>query len=161
MARNTTNLGLKVWNLPNDGFIPSDLSANWDVIDALFTAPGLGLTFSGDTNIYRWAAGQLKTDGKFRIGSNTSSALILEGTASGLTMGGDTNLYRASANALKTDGALQVVGTTSVGWSGTVWNFISSATGVGFNGTSPIAKPAHPVTLADVINVLTNYGLTA
>jgi len=34
MARTTTNLGLKVWDLPSDGFSPTDLAFNWDAIDA-------------------------------------------------------------------------------------------------------------------------------
>ena len=35
--RTTTNLGLKVWNLSSDGFLPSDLEDNWDAIDADYT----------------------------------------------------------------------------------------------------------------------------
>jgi hypothetical protein len=38
MARNTPNLGLKVWNLPSDPYIPNDLVLNWDAIDAKFSS---------------------------------------------------------------------------------------------------------------------------
>ncbi len=47
---------------------------------------------------------------------------------------------------------LEASGTTRVKVDGT---------GLGFFNAAPVARPAHPVTLADVINALTSLGLTA
>jgi hypothetical protein len=48
MARNTPNLGLRVWNDPDDNFVPNDLAANWDAIDAALAptvAPGTEIVY--------------------------------------------------------------------------------------------------------------------
>lgn len=52
MARTTPNVGLKVWDLTSDNFVPSDLAANWDAIDAKFgiVAPGTTLAFQQFTS---------------------------------------------------------------------------------------------------------------
>jgi len=79
---------------------------------------GPGGSTALDTNLYRSAAGQLKTDslllsalqiyasqgaaGQVRIGDNAGAAAILFGSA------GDANLYRSAAGVLRTDGALSV-----------------------------------------------------
>src|SRR4030095_5673589 len=70
-----------------------------------------GLIFgsAGDTNLYRTAASNLRTDGALDVGSclwffgaDTSTARVWFGSAL------DTSLYRSAASVLKTDGALSV-----------------------------------------------------
>lgn len=77
----------------------------------MYWGPG-GATAMGDTNLYRFAAGQLKTDGLLvgqggvisQIG--TAYQIWLSPTDGKLYFGSasDTNLYRAGVNSLKTDG---------------------------------------------------------
>jgi hypothetical protein len=53
--------------------------------------------------------------------------------------------------------------TINVTWDSTRSGLSLNPTGkkLGFNGTAPIAQPAAPVTLADVIAIIRNYGLSA
>lgn len=79
-----------------------------------------GIQFGGTsdtTNIYRSAAGTLKTDGSLAIAPSGKTALALTNTGAntGITLGGDTNLYRSAANNLKTDDALTIAAPTSAG----------------------------------------------
>lgn len=49
MASTTPNLGLNKWDSPSDGYIPGDLSGNWDKIDAAHApsvAPGQQIVYS-------------------------------------------------------------------------------------------------------------------
>lgn len=80
---------------------------------------GPGGSTAPDTNLYRSAAGKLKTDGDLIVAGTTinisnTGAVIWFGTA-----GGDTNLYRDSASVLKTDDDLVVGGSLTA--SGTLW----------------------------------------
>lgn len=79
----------------------------------------------GDTNLYRSAAGTLKTDGILRavLGLRSDARVYAEtgtglevyigrdaaGTSPTVVWGGDTNLYRGGALTLKTDGQLLAV----------------------------------------------------
>jgi hypothetical protein len=48
MARTTPNVGLHVWDSANDNFVPADLAANWDALDAKFApsvAPGTEIVY--------------------------------------------------------------------------------------------------------------------
>lgn len=88
---------------------------------------GIKFGTAGDTNLYRYGASGLRTDGEFRSGAglrvNTSVAGTLVniglnssgGAIAGLTLGdsSDTNLYRSAANVLRTDDNFQVGGTVS------------------------------------------------
>lgn len=62
------------------------------------------LTLGGDTNLYRFGAGSLKTDGHLTV----ANALHVDAAGGGnkILFGSaqDTNLYRAGAGALRTDG---------------------------------------------------------
>lgn len=124
----TTNVQIPKFNTSVDA--PSGLGGNaqMDWLDqllsgsrALGTTLGWGATPGGtsiDTNLYRSAAGILKTDGTFRAASgfvsfDGASAQIAIGSNAGVpTMwfgnATDTNLYRSAANFLRTDGSLQV-----------------------------------------------------
>lgn len=92
---------------------------------ALSTASSI--TFGGDTNLRRDAAGALATDGLFRsyrssAGSNSISLRVTGDTASrffinadgsmnwgaGASASADTNLYRSATNTLATDDSLSV-----------------------------------------------------
>jgi len=108
--------------------------AHMDVIEnALATVPGVDqlvaaqqIKWAGDTNLYRSAAGQLKTDGTLnvvadllaRLGAAGQVAVGNQGPSNeaGLRFGSaaDTNLYRSAAGTLKTDGALQTGGDITV-----------------------------------------------
>lgn len=108
-----------------------------------------GISLGGDTNLYRSAAGVLRTDSNMIMGGTLSVATtattygqinLPAATVStgGIGFGTDTNLYRAAAGVLKTDGS------------------------IGFFGvTAPSAKPANPTTLAQVITILQGYGMCA
>lgn len=81
-----------------------------------------GLVLGGDTNLYRAAAGTLKTDNSLRAGSllrandglstQVSIGAVGPASESGMVLGSanDTNLYRSAADTLKTDDNL-IVGT--------------------------------------------------
>lgn len=88
-----------------------------------FPPDGAGgdLVFGGDTNLYRAAAGDLKTDGRILTGGNVA---VMAGAAQQLYMGdviglgqagivfgnaGDTNLYRSAAGRLKTNSRMLAV----------------------------------------------------
>jgi hypothetical protein len=80
-------------------------------------------TGAADTNLYRGAANQLKTDDAFYVGDQLDVAgaanilgvggkttlTIANGIDQGITIG-DVNIYRSAANVLKTDDALHVTG---------------------------------------------------
>jgi len=94
----------------------------WYVIVDGKTWWGAG-TGAGDTNLYRSAAGLLKTDDRFEIGKDggkTTLQLVNTGTNTGITLGGDTNLYRHSANVLRTDDDVYVGAPTTASSSGVI-----------------------------------------
>ena len=62
-----------------------------------------------DTNLYRGALNQLRTDDDLVIGGN---ATVVGGT---LAIGADVAVYRGAANVLKTDDSVEIVGTLTVG----------------------------------------------
>lgn len=122
-----------------------------DQITLSSTTAGAGVTIGADTNLYRSAAGTLKTDGSIiavgdisTTGGGLSSGSSITATYGILARSGtnqvnisgdgvnpiitfgsaeDTNLYRGNSNQLKTDDALMVVG-----------NFAA-------NGATPAARP--------------------
>lgn len=67
---------------------------------------------ANDTNLYRYTAGTVKTDGLLaaagvvQSGHGGAAYAILDGPNSRLTLSGDTNLYRLTAGYLATDGGL-------------------------------------------------------
>jgi len=82
-------------------------------------AAGFYFSNTGDTNLYRYGANQLMTDGYlytgqaayFMRGSATQVGIVAQGgSQAALTFAGDTNLYRSAANELKTDGAFKAGG---------------------------------------------------
>jgi hypothetical protein len=93
---------------------------------------GLSFGSAGDANLYRAAAGTLKTDGVLSVGSHvqTLGHLMCVSDTGKLFFGtaADTNLYRSAATALRTDGTLQsgsimqaAFGTANevgIGWGG-------------------------------------------
>lgn len=95
---------------------PGDAALRWNArYDGMMQwGPG---NAASDTNLYRSAAGMLKTDGLFRIGTDL---VVRDGAAQQLVLGlvgtsvagiafgsaADTNLYRSAAGQLKTDGVL-------------------------------------------------------
>lgn len=96
-----------------------------------------------DTNLYRSAAGVLKTDGLLRAGSNI---VALDGAAGQVTLyagagtGGvtfgvatDTNLYRSAAGVLKTDGLVELGG----GSISVALGAVTTARGIFGNGVGP------------------------
>ncbi len=74
-----------------------------------------------DTNLYRQAADQLKTDDAFIVGAYeiVQNGLYIDrtdgGASGGLHLGSaeDTNLYRGAAHTLRTDGGLQILNASS------------------------------------------------
>jgi hypothetical protein len=90
---------------------------------------GLGST-AADTNLYRAAAGVLRTDGALQAGFNGASALSLYAPSAGVTLGGDTNLYRSAAGTLKTDGVFQA-GQHAISYVGTQYEVYLGPTGGG------------------------------
>ncbi len=116
-------------------------------------------TTVGDTNLYRIAAGELRTDGIFQAGGNIFAGLayastqqvqvgLVNGSYAGIMLGQETYLYRLSANVLATTGSINIGGS------------------IGVNGATPPAQAAHPGTAtstdAGVINaivtILKNLG---
>lgn len=110
-------------------------------------------TNATDTNLYRSAAGQIKTDGYLRAGADViaqdgvSAAQMIMGARgpsaqAGLLFGtaGDTNLYRSAASTLKTDGALHVAGANFVFAPGlatqTVIGTVNSSAGIQFGSAA-------------------------
>jgi hypothetical protein len=99
------------------------------------TGTNTGITVGGTgaaTNIYLSAAGSLKTDGKWIVGSTAIDATNLQIIGStpgaGITIGGDTNIYRSGTSTLKTDGKL-TIGSTAT--DATNLQIPSTATGAG------------------------------
>ena len=100
--------------------VAGDTQPAWQVLGSGQMNFGAGGTTATDTNLYRSAAGVLKTDGAFQAVSTvyaqtgTANQVILGYNGSYLSPGiafgsaTDTNLYRAAANMLKTDGSLVV-----------------------------------------------------
>jgi hypothetical protein len=87
-----------------------------------------GITFGTDTNLYRSAANQLKTDDSLIVsGTLYSVGSIAFGISS------DTVLYRSAANALRTDGVLDVGGVLRPGRFTTALRPTAAAAGVGGN----------------------------
>jgi hypothetical protein len=95
----------------------------WAVVQAgkfvsQLTGTAGGLNILGDTNLYRGAAGDLRTDGILRVrpgqggqitfGEQSASPYIYFGLA------GDTNLYRSAAGILETDGEFDAVGNVAL-----------------------------------------------
>jgi len=112
-----------------------------------FTASktGFGAVFSADV------IGDVQD--RFKI---SVDGLIEWGVGSGAT---DTNLYRFDVNKLKTDGSLIVTEALQV--EGNAFIGDAPTDTLGFYGATAVAQQAAPVTLADVITVLQNLGLTA
>lgn len=87
-------------------------------------AAGGGLTIGGDMNLYRAAAGTLKTDGIFQATSDIYAQMgaatqVRMGNSSGLATiefgsAFDTRIYRASSQNLNTDGNFSVAYTLQV-----------------------------------------------
>src|SRR5215471_241740 len=98
-------VGNRIWQVRNTGKI------EW----------GPGSTDTVDTNLYRTAAGTLRTDGNLWV--QGPDIRILSTSSPGLTLGGDTNLYRAAASVLKTDGELQAA--SNITFAGTAGAFLS------------------------------------
>src|SRR5215471_4475641 len=136
-ARSQNNLGNPVL-ISRLGTDSQDRFAAW-VSGQFNWGPG---NTGQDTNLYRSAAGVLKTDGQFRAGgwiyaSDGSANTVLIGnvgpsSTSGAYFGSalDTNLYRLRAGQLKTDGQLIVnrirfVGDYQGGGVGTSNGYIS------------------------------------
>lgn len=119
---------------------------------------GVSFGSAGDTRLYRYAANQLKTDGRFlAVGDATYVYLATPAAAGGYSFaifvgaeaqarftlastgqhnwgpGGstapDTTLYRNAANQLKTDGGFYAVGASGLGWSGSAWALQADSTG--------------------------------
>jgi len=64
--------------------------------------PGYGLLIAGDTNLYRSAAGRLRTDGLLDVQKDLS--IDLGNAGNRLYIGTDVSLYRSAANTLVTNG---------------------------------------------------------
>lgn len=87
-----------------------------------------------DTNLYRAAAGVLKSDSAFQVvGHLTATAGNAYLKAGALYFGAadDTNLYRSAASTLKTDGSLNVGGNINAQHTGGNQVAIGSVTGGG------------------------------
>src|SRR5215831_931118 len=99
-------------------------SNRWQVTHGGQMSWGPGGATAVDTNLYRAAAGDLRTDGVFRSGL---SLVVNERDSAGekLYFGSavDTNLYRVSANLLKTDGTFRVGQYVMGGFDGVLGNF--------------------------------------
>lgn len=114
--------------------VASEANAHFAIFGDGKTEWGAGGASTRDTNLYRYAAGALKTDGVLRTGSNVwvadgNAAQVYLGAVNGnagLIFGSssDTNLYRAAADNLKTDDKLTV----------------QSASGVALEATSTSSK---------------------
>lgn len=94
--------------------IANQSGANQVAIGSLNTIVGggpnaAGVEFGADTNLYRSAADQLKTDDALVIAQN----LYLNSDSFKMFFGAlnDTDLYRSSAGVLKTDGSFTAAGT--------------------------------------------------
>jgi len=105
-----------IWRDPSTGEL--NIKSQGNIV--LDTQSGrLYLSPNKDTNLYRYGANQLMTDGYlytgqaayFMRGSATQVGIVAQGgSQAALTFAGDTNLYRSAANELKTDGAFKAGG---------------------------------------------------
>jgi hypothetical protein len=71
----------------------------------------VAITWEADTNLYRGAANQVKTDDEVVIanaGGKDTLALTSTGTDTGITIGADVTLFRSAADLLKTDDEFEV-----------------------------------------------------
>jgi len=92
--------------------VGTDANPVWQVLGSGHMDFGPGGATATDTNLYRNAAGQLKTDGGFyAVGpsgfhwnGSTWAIQTITSPGLGLYFGPDTNLYRRSAGVLQTDG---------------------------------------------------------
>lgn len=123
MRIQNTYTGAHNWNLCSSGGGPGTVGnfVLWNDSDSagvLEVGPTgtLWIGGSGDTNLYRNAANELKTDDAFTAVGNFASVsgnLYFRAAGATIYFGNsddtyDTNLYRDSANSLKTDDALYV-----------------------------------------------------
>lgn len=120
------------------------------------------ITFAGDTTLYRSAAGDIKTDGRYlsalnivaRVGA--ASQVNIGDSGSGLAAllfgsTGDTNLYRLAAGVLATDSQLKFTVAAAPVQYGNAAHFAGAAT------AGAAALPANP---AKFLLILDNAGAT-
>lgn len=135
---------------------------------AVAIVPGEGVilaTGNSSWNKVEWATG-LNIDGSIGVfsggGSDNNMAMVVEaaGGATGFTT---INLVAHHGGG---GGAAQIImndGTTT--WNVVLLNALGNAVWPGSIGmwskVPPTSQPAHPTTLADVVTILTNYGLCA
>lgn len=143
----------------------NDLETRIDT--ALKSGPGgvEGLSFGGDTNIYRAGVDSLKTDDSFTVGGSLNTGTFVNLPAAGVfTWAGDTNLFRASADNLRTDDSFTVGGSFFASPGG-AQKFAANATGISFFGGGASAKLAVAgsrsanAALASLLTQLAAYGL--
>lgn len=113
-----------------------------------------------DTNLYRTGVGALQTDGTLTVGGGAGTGIILRGQrlVKTNTVSGPLQIQDGSGNGiqlLNAAGTVPLVNLTNNG-------DMTIPRGVGFWGHAAVAaQPAAPVTLADVIAVIRDCGLSA
>lgn len=93
--------------LATDGKLYASYTTNYVAIGGVGPANVAGVTFLGDTTLYRAAANQLRTGGHFIINNSLQLDMVDTGSRIYFGLAADTNLYRTGASALKTDGFFQ------------------------------------------------------
>lgn len=116
-------------------------------------AAGRVLSWGGDTNLYRLAAGSLKTDGALTVGGNMSVAgtLGVTGVASGPTAAADTNTTQLASTAFVL-GQLSTVTTPLVD---------APAAAIGTSARGAHADHVHPTAYAAFAGALLTTAQTA
>lgn len=125
--------------------VPGETAARFVASGAGYMQWGPG-TSALDTNLYRLAANQLKTDSWFSSAyaltanqgtANEVAVGYISSTTCGIGFGSshDTNLYRSAAAQLKTDGSFIVTGALALGNGAAVGGSIYGGAGVPGAGT--------------------------
>jgi hypothetical protein len=149
---------VEVFRVNPDGSVPlvGTLSAPNAVISGAgklalaMTAADAGITFGGDTNIYRGGADVLRSDDNIWAAFNISAQVggagqstigaVGPGGAAGVLLN-DATLYRGAAATLQTDGAFTVGGAATLA-GGVAGTLRHTGALLGFYGAVAVARPA-------------------
>ena len=99
-----------------------------------------GITFGGDTTLFRSAANELKTGNDFVVGGSLTLSLVTGDLTSGITFGTDTYLFRSSGGQLTISGSLNVEQPTLTVGGSLNLDLTNGQSGITFGGETTLFR---------------------